>query len=247
MNRCKNIGLPRKKLFLSLEDSKLLRVEIDNYIDGKIEEFNQNIPFAEHFKREESLHLGYYKRFLIETVLRIRLLRVVESKALVEITKISPEAAQVWANYEMEEMIHDELFMSDLEQLGVNKKDIFKIEPYLSTKLLSGYFNYLLDHEGPLGVVIYSYLVEYVNVKLDPKKIESLRNKLTEKQLKGYNSHSKTDIFDDHPGEVWKTIRYLIKDEIDIKNIYKYIDENQSILGMFFKEIYSETIERRSL
>ncbi len=99
-------------------------------------------------------------------------------------------------------MLHDELFVSDLERVGVSREQLLATEPYLSTKLLSGYFSYLLDHEGPLGVVAYSYLVEYVNVKLEPKKLEALKESVGGGNIGGQINHSHTDINDDHPGEV---------------------------------------------
>jgi hypothetical protein len=47
---------------------------------------------------------------------------VSESKTLAEIAKVNPLAAQIWANYEMKEMIHDELFMQDLKKQGVSRE-----------------------------------------------------------------------------------------------------------------------------
>ncbi|WP_235387540.1 hypothetical protein ACTACH_02255 [Pseudomonas syringae] len=88
------------------------------------------------------------KTNLVETAWRIRLLRVAEAKALVDVAKVSPEAAQIWAHYEQEEMLHDDLFIQDLERVGVSREEFLATEPYLSTKLLAGFFSYLLDHEG---------------------------------------------------------------------------------------------------
>jgi hypothetical protein len=241
MNRCKNTGIEHRKSFLSLEESEKLRKKVDLYIDGKIAEFNATVPFANHFEGS-AVHRDYYKRHLIETALRIRLLRVSESKAQAEMAKISPEAAQIWANYESEEMIHDKLFLDDLRRMGVEGAIALQTEPYLSTKLLTGFFSYLLDHEGPLGVVAYSYLVEYVNVKIDPKKIEGMKASLGEDKIKGQISHAKTDLTDDHPGEVWAAIRHLITSEDDIRNLYRYFDEHQRILVMYFNEIYSDMV-----
>lgn len=241
MNRCKNTGIAHNKPFVSLERSHALRSQVDQFIDKQIEQWNATVPFATHFE-EGDIHEAYYKRFLIETALRIRLLRVSESKALAEIAKISPEAAQIWAHYEFEEMIHDKLFLDDLARSGTPIEVAYNTEPYLSTKLLTGFFSYLLDHEGPLGVVAYSYLVEYVNVKLDHKKVANMREKIGEDKVKGQASHMNTDLTDDHPGEVWNAIRFLIRSEQDIENLYRYLAEHQNILAMFFREIYNDTV-----
>ena len=241
MKHCQNTGLGHRKPYLSLKRSGEVRAQIDQYIEQKMKEWNATVPFAQHFEGDE-IHQNYYRRNLIETALRIRLLRVSESKALAEIAKISPEAAQIWANYECEEMIHDKLFADDLVRSGGCMEDLLQANPYLSTKLLTGFFSYLLDHEGPLGVVAYSYLVEYVNVKIDPDKIKGMKRSLGEEKIKGQISHTHTDLNDDHPGEVWAAIRYLIADEDDIQSIYTYIDQHQEILAMYFREIYQDIV-----
>jgi pyrroloquinoline quinone (PQQ) biosynthesis protein C len=241
VNRCKNTGLGRTKPFLSATQSVKLREEIDQLIDKQIEKWYATVPYAAHFEGGQ-VHKEYYRRHLIETAWRIRLLRVAESKALAEIAKRSPEAAQIWANYEMEEMLHDELFIQDVERAGVSRAQFLATEPYLSTKLLTGFFSYLLDHEGPLGVVAYSYLVEYVNVKLEPKKIKAMKSSIGEQQIAGQVSHSHTDINDDHPGEVWNAIRFLIASEDDIVSLKRYLAEHQRILGMYFEELYEDVV-----
>ncbi len=241
MNRVRATGIEHSKPYLSLQRSAELRREVDAFIEMKIDEWNNTVPFARHFEGND-IHEQYYIRHLIETIWRIRLLRVSEARTLAEIAQRSPEAAQRWAQYEMEEMIHDELFLADLERKGISRDEVLKTEPYLSTKLLTGFFLYLLEHEGPLGVVAYSYLVEYVNVKLEPKKLEAMRKALGEEGIQGQIAHSHTDTYDDHPGEVWSVIQSLIRGEEDIAALYKYITENQRLLAMYFQEIYEDKV-----
>ena len=174
-NRVKNAGLGNRIPFLNAQRSLELRKEIDSIIDAQIDNWYETVPYAAHLEGKK-VDSEYYRRHLIETAWRIRLLRVSESKTLAEVAKQSPEAAQIWANYEREEMLHDELFVQDLERAGVSREQFLATEPYLSTKLLTGFFSYLLDHEGPLGVIAYSYLVEYVNLKLEPRKLKALKD-----------------------------------------------------------------------
>ncbi|MDU0290393.1 hypothetical protein [Saccharothrix longispora] len=239
-----NVGYGNRTPFLTASASARLRAEIDQLLDQQVVEWYANVPAAAHLEGAD-VDSEYYKRNLIETAWRIRMLRVAEAKALVEIAKRSPEAAQVWANYEQEEMLHDELFISDLEKVGVSREQFLATEPYLSTKLLAGYFSYLLDHEGPLGVVAYSYLVEYVNVKLEPKKLEALRVSVGEANIDGQISHSHTDINDDHPGEVWAAIRHLLTSADDVVALKRYLREHQSILAQYFQELYLDTIAEK--
>ncbi|KWK06409.1 hypothetical protein [Burkholderia stagnalis] len=240
-NRVKNVGLEHRIPFLNAAASAQLRGEIDALIDRQIDTWYETVPYAAHLEGK-TIDSEYYRRHLIETAWRIRLLRVSESKALAEIAKRSPEAAQIWANYEREEMLHDDLFVQDLERAGVSRETFLATEPYLSTKLLTGYFSYLLDHEGPLGVVAYSYLVEYVNVKLEPRKIEALKGSLGEQNIGGQIAHSHTDINDDHPGEVWAAIRYLLRTDEDVHALKRYLTEHQTVLALYFKELYDDKI-----
>ncbi|MFF9015120.1 hypothetical protein ACF09C_19400 [Streptomyces sp. NPDC014870] len=240
-NRVTNVGYGNKSTFLNAAASAELRAQIDEQIDQQVLEWYANVPEAAHLEGKK-VDSAYYKRHLIETAWRIRLLRVSEAKALVEIAKRSPEAAQVWANYEQEEMLHDELFITDLAKVGVSREQFLATEPYLSTKLLTGYFSYLLDHEGPLGVVAYSYLVEYVNVKLEPRKLEALKGSVGETRIGGQISHSHTDINDDHPGEVWAAVRHLLHDEDDVAAFRRYLKEHQSLLAQYFEELYLDTL-----
>lgn len=241
LNRVKHAGYEHPTPYINAQRSVQLRAEIDGIIDLQIANWYETVPYAAHLEGK-SVNSAYYQRHLIETAWRIRLLRVAESKALAEIAKQSPEAAQIWANYENEEMLHDELFIQDLARAGVSRETFLATEPYLSTKLLVGYFSYLLDHEGPLGVVAYSYLVEYVNVKLEPKKIEALKESVGEQNIAGQISHSHTDINDDHPGEVWQAIRHLLRSEEDIASLKRYLPEHQNILALYFKELYEDKV-----
>lgn len=244
--RCRSTGVKRKVPYINLERSESLRNEVDQFIAKQIEKFHTTVPESKHFESGK-IDPFYYKRHLIETIWRIRLLRIAECKAISEIAKSSPEAAKIWANYEQEEMVHDTLFMNDYLASGGTEEEFFNTEPYLSTKLLAGYFNYLLDHEGPLGVVAYSYLVETVNVKLDPAKIDGLKKTYSNQVIKGQIAHTHTDVFEDHPGEVWDVVRLLLEDEGDIARLYAYLEENQRILSMYFHEIYNEMMAKRTM
>lgn len=240
INRCINTGLGRDKPFLNPTQSAILREEINEIIDQQISEWQATVPGTDQHKRKDDFNMAYYQRGLAETALRIRLLRVVESKAIAEIAKRSPEAAQIWADYERDEMLHDEMFIQDLIKSGFTREDFLKIEPTLSTKMLVGFFSYLLDHEGPLGVVAYSYLVEYCNVKLEPEKLEGLKQILGEEMIAGQIAHAHTDTNHDHPTMVWSCLRYLINNNNDIANLKEYLKEFQKILSMFFVEMNNE-------
>ena len=218
---------------LSLRASINFREECDTYIDAQIKEWHKEVPVAKLPDDVKNFDWDVYRRGLLETAYRIRLLRVVESKAIPEIAKFSPDAAKIWAEYEADEMVHDEMFIDDLVNSGADISVVQNYEPTLETKLLVGYFSYLLDHEGPLGVVAYSYLVEYVNVKMETGRVDQLAKLLGEHMVSGQRAHAYTDINHDHPGMVWGCLYRLIQTEQDKERVFEYFDNFKEILKLF--------------
>ncbi len=231
--RCKNIGIERNNGCLSIRESIEFREICDEYIDKQVEEWKRDVPVSKLPDNRSEFDWKVYQRGLLETAYRIRLLRVVESKAISEIAKFSPDAAKIWAEYEADEMLHDQMFLDDLVTSGVHESAINSYDPTLETKLLTGYFSYLLDHEGPLGVVVYSYLVEYVNVKMELMRVDKLSNLLGETMVVGQRAHAYTDINHDHPGMVWGCLSKLIQTEKDKQSVFEYFDDFKKILMLF--------------
>lgn len=230
---CKNFGIKRNNGILSVKQSIEFREVCDKYIDNQIKEWNKQVKSAKIPDNVDDFDLNSYQRGLLETAYRIRLLRVVESKAISEMAKFSPDAAKIWAEYEADEMLHDQMFIDDLVNSGVDKSLVFTNDPSLETKLLVGYFSYLLDHEGPLGVVAYSYLIEYVNVKMESGRVDKLSSLLGESLVAGQRAHANTDIAHDHPTMVWECFYRLIQSEEDKEKVLKYFDNFRDILVLF--------------
>lgn len=231
--RCGNFGIQRDNGCMSIREALQFRKECDAYIDNQIKEWQRDVPAAALPDNMEDFDWDVYRRGLLETAYRIRLLRVVESKAISEIAKTSPDAAKVWAEYEADEMLHDEMFIDDLVNAGADISVMVDHEPTLETKLLVGYFSYLLDHEGPLGVVAYSYLVEYVNVTMEMDRVDKLSALLSEPMVAGQRAHAYTDINHDHPTMVWNCLSMLIRSESDKMAVLEYFENFKAILMMF--------------
>jgi len=241
MNRVRNSGITHPTPYFSELEGLKKKVELDRYLDRKMEEWKRTVPFASHLKQKQ-INMAYYKRTLIEHVWRIRLSRVSQSKAIYKIAGISPKAAQDYAHYQADEMLHDKLYVKDCQAAGISLEDIYNTEPYLSTKLFQGFFYYALEHEHPMAPVVSNYLVEYTQAKLQPEIVRSLNASLGEEMVKGQQAHLTVDTRDDHSMEMWKILTQLILSEDDFELVFKYIDDVQEILAMFFREIHEDTV-----
>jgi hypothetical protein len=59
-------------------------------------------------------------------------------------------------------------------------------------------------------------------------------------------AHINTDVGDDHAGEMWRILRYLIREEVDVEKVLRYFDDIQTILAMYFRQLYEATIDTRA-
>src|SRR5215207_9294160 len=84
-------------------------------LDKMIESFYETAPAARYLASAGSVDKDLFKRHTIETILRIRLARIADSKVIQQFTRTDPFAAQKWSKYTEEEMLHDRLFLKDLK------------------------------------------------------------------------------------------------------------------------------------
>ena len=245
MNRVHACGIQHPAPLFCGEESLKRKAEVDHYLDRKMAEWKRTVPFASHFT-EDKVHTAYYRRTLIEHVWRIRLSRVSQSKAIYKLAQISPKAAQDYAEYQASEMLHDKLFIRDCEAAGISLEDVYNTEPYLSTRLFEGFFYFVLEHEHPMAPLCSNYLVEYTQARLQPAIVRSLQNSLGKEMVKGQEAHLQIDTHEDHTLEMWAILSQLIFSEEDYQMIFKYIDDVQEILAMFFREIYQDTVAGKS-
>lgn len=237
-NRITDRSIVRRKPFLDREASARAKREIDLFLDGKIDEWNRTVPYARHFEGKE-VHMPYYRRTLIEHCWRIRLMRSAQANALHKVTRIHAEAAKLYAAYQDEEMLHDALFMQDAERIGVPTEEIYASEPSFATRLLAGFLYFVAEHEHPLGVICYSYLVEYTTQKITPKQVKAMSESLGQSKIVGQAAHLNTDLVEDHTQDMWNILSLLIDSEQDLSNVKRYLSEIQELLKMFFDEMYA--------
>jgi hypothetical protein len=60
--------------------------------------------------------------------------------------------------------------------------------------------------------------------------------------VKGQEAHLNVDTHEDHTMEMWRILSQVIFSEQDFRMVFKYIDDVQEILAMFFREIYQDTV-----
>jgi hypothetical protein len=219
------------------------KAQINAKLDKTIEQYYVKDPFARKYVESEELNKKYYIRQTIELCLRIRLRRIMDSLVVHYFTKHDPRQAKNWAKYTEEEMLHDALFVMDLERMGVSRDEIYKHEPFLSTKLLQGYLYYSLETEGPMATLVCSYSTEYTSRKTQPAWLEKLEKMLGKDMVRGAKTHMNYDVEEDHTHFVWNVLMSQVKTPEDQRRVISHIDNLYGLVCGYSYELYMEAIQ----
>jgi hypothetical protein len=219
------------------------RETVDNFLEGLIPKFYDEVPYATHQKDSASVNLNYYTRHTIETILRLRLKRSVDALTILYFTKRDPQLAKLWAAYTEDEMLHDAWFVADLNKVGVLRDQIYATEPLLATKLLQGYFYYGFEHEGtPLAALCSSYFIEYTTVRTQPEWLDNLQASLGEDKVRGARAHVHHDVLDEHVDLVWKVLTTFVVSADDERRVVAHMQDIYRLFVAYFTELYESTV-----
>jgi len=223
----------------SVDVSPNLQSRIDALLMSLINKFYAEVPFATHQMTSDGINLDYYKRHNIETILRLRRKRTIDAYAIYYFTKRDPVRGAQWAKYVEDEMLHDAWFAEDLAKVGVSKEEIYATEPFLSTKLLTGYLQYGMEFEGsPLALLCSVYFVEFVTTKTQPAWIANLEKQLGADKLAGARKHVGTDLEDEHVAFVWSVLTSLINSPEDEARAIQHVRNVANLWVAYFHELY---------
>lgn len=217
------------------------RARVDAVLDGMLQAIPSSAPAVRYLAGAHQVDAELFKRHTIETILRIRLARVADSKALYLFTKSDPRSAQQWAKYTEEEMLHDKLFLKDLHHLGVDEARVYGTEPLLATQLLQGYLYYTLEHEGPRGLITKSYFVEYTTRRTQGAWNENIKRSLGDKAVRGAVAHLNYDLEEDHSSDVWNVLMSTVKGPEDEERVLAHLHVYYGLFIAYFNELAART------
>jgi hypothetical protein len=215
----------------------VFRNKVDAVLDGMIASVSRSAAAIDHLATAKQVDAELFKRHTIETILRIRLARIADGKAISLLARSNPRAAQKWAGYAEEEMLHDKLFLKDLKSLGVAEESVYRTEPLLSTRLLQGYLYYTLEHEGPRGLVSKAYFLEYTTLKTQGLWNQNVKQSLGERAVRGANAHLAIDQNDGHSSDVWNVLMELTQTPEDEERVLGHMRMYCGLFTAYFHEL----------
>jgi hypothetical protein len=217
------------------------KAKIDKDLQSMVKRFYKNVPGADYLKDSKEINVDYYKRSIVEIILRLRMKRTIDALTIHHFTKYNPFLAKKWAQYTEDEMLHDKMFSADIERLGMTTEDIYTTDPYFSTKLLQGYFYYGIEHEGkPLASLVSSYFIEKMSLLTQPDWMENVERVLGKGSAKGHIAHIQHDIEDDHSDFVWNVVSTFIESDKDMEKVSEHLENIFQLFCMYYTEIYND-------
>jgi hypothetical protein len=224
-----------------------LRERVNARLDALMGQFYEEVPWATHFLKVDKINLDYYRRHNTETVLRIRRKRVVDAYAIRYFTHNDPKNAAAWCGYCQDEMLHDKMFVRDLQKVGLDSADVYTTEPMQATKMMMGYLLYGMEYDGtPLALITSVYLIEYISVLTQPVWLDNMAADLGEEKVVGARAHVSTDVDDHHADFVWGVLMSLVHDDADERRMFEHIDAMYDLWAAYFTELYRTTVEARA-
>jgi hypothetical protein len=210
-------------------------------LDNMIEAFYEATPAARYLASSSTIDKHLFARHTIETILRIRLARIADSKVIEQFTTTNPFAAQTWCKYTGQRMVHDRLFLQDLRYLEVGEDTEYATEPLLATRLLQGYLYYTLEHEGPRGLLSKAYSVEYIVKKTQALWNGNVQRALGGGAVRGAEAYLDYLLDEDHATEIWNVLMSVVKTPEHEARVLSHFEVYYHLFLAYFDELTSTT------
>lgn len=218
--------------------------QLKSIVDTGMEQVFNSVPFAREFHVGDGFDAAYYKRHIIELVLRIQENNVLDAVAISKIAAKDPLTAKDFSYYLYDELGHDKMFFADLKNMGISQEDAESVDLFFSTKVLMGYLHFAIRKDNAIPAIMWDWFLEYYSEKYNGFITSKAERHLGISCAKGAKAHVLTDKTEDHPALMFKLVRKIVKTERDEQVAREYLARCVELVGMYFRELHAATIEQ---
>lgn len=223
---------------------KITHQEAQTYFLSEMEKMFVKTPFTREFHSGASTHLEYYKRHVVEIILRIKLNNEVDAYSLYKIGYKDNLLSKKLATYLSEEYGHETFFMNDLIALGLTEKQVNETDPFFATKKLIGYLYYSIMQDGAMPTMVWNWLVELYSDTYNMTITNKFGQEYGKDKVHGSLKHLAFDEKHDHLSLMFSTVLATVKNPDDIEKIKMYITDFVNLIGDYYQELHDSTIAR---
>jgi hypothetical protein len=223
-----------------------MRDELEKLASTGMERLFSEVPKARDFHEGTWIDKDYYRRHLVETVLRIRLNNEVDAYGLYKVGYKDHRLAATLARYLSEENNHEGMFLRDLERFGLSKADVDATRPFPSTEYLIGYMYFSINNNGPLPTAVWNWFVEWYSDQYNPVITKHAAEVFGDDMVKGSHAHIAYDEAHDHDDLMWSTVDRAVKGWGDFDTAKRLLTNFIDLVALYFKELHDETVASKS-
>ena len=225
---------------------KITHQEAKNYFLEKMEEMFIRVPYTKAFHRGESTDFEYYKRHVVEIILRIKLNNEVDAYSLYKLGYRDNLLSKKLATYLSEEYGHEVFFMNDLIAIGMTEKEVNDTSPFFATKKLIGYLYYAIMQDGAMPTMVWNWLVELYSDTYNMTITNKFGSEFGKDKVQGSLKHLAFDEKHDHLSLMFSTVLATTKNPEDVAKIKMYINNFVELIGEYYQELYDSTMGAQS-
>lgn len=216
--------------------------KLESTVDTCMEaEFAKDEVMAE-FHKGEWFNENYYKRHILECVIRIHLNNELDAYAVKIAATDNIPAAKQLAYYLYDEFGHDEMFGQDLNSYGYTKNDVQTENAFPETWKLMGYLNLCVGKFGPLASITWDWFLEYYGDKFNSFITQKASANMGQPAVSGAASHVAFDEAEDHSGMMNNMLSSVIKNESDLEKAIIHIKMFVPMVGEYFRALRAATL-----
>jgi hypothetical protein len=224
----------------------MLRDDMEKLAASQMEKLFKKAPKAREFHEASWTDHEYYKRHLVETVLRIRLNNEVDAYGLYKVGYKDNRLAATLARYLSEENNHEGMFLRDLQRFGLSKEQVDAMRPLPSTEYLIGYMYHSINNDGPLPTAVWNWFVEWYSDRYNPAITKHAAEVYGDEMIRGSQAHIDYDESHDHDDLMWSTVERAINGWGDAETAKRYLTNFIDLIALYFTELYEETVGSKS-
>jgi hypothetical protein len=176
-------------------------------------------------------------RHLIEHVLRIRLFRPLDTRAIRLLSERDPEIGGLWGRYARSEAVHDRYFLRDLEAIGLQRSFIEATLPFPSTAGLVRFIDGAMRRYGTLPVVLYSFWAEENSDVGSARIIDRVRTIFGAQAVRGASAHRRLDENLGHPGVIAALLATTIRTSSGLWVAAELLDTITEFIAAYFADL----------
>ncbi|MFE9454375.1 iron-containing redox enzyme family protein [Streptomyces sp. NPDC006739] len=225
---------------------KLDRERLENLaLELTHKQFDQ-VPLLREWHEGTWTDREFYKRYMVEVVLQIRLNNVADAYALYKASYGDYRLAAKLARYLADEIGHEGMFVKDLAHLGVTLEEINATDVYPATAKTMGYLRIATDERGPAPVALWDWYLEWWSDRYMQAITDAAAREFGAQCTRGAQAHIDLDDSHGHDDMMFATTAQAVE-------VYGSAEKAYADLAIFldlgtelYTQMFDETVASRA-